>query len=339
MPGPTCSFLQRFLLLLGYLCFTVQTAAAGEALRSLDEMDLSLDEEPPAHTSDKPNVCHPLRFFITPKMAVESHTSITNSLQKTAQWLDRFFGDPRQDETLASSELRLSWNNEFVESYTGNTRLNLRGNLYLPSLQNRLQLVFEGEPDQNDLSGLENKNASSALRYTFLRNAVKTLNLDLGMRGGLLDPRIFTRLWMRREKQTEKNLHRITPSLGHDSGEGWEADLRFDNEYYIFTDTFLRSTTRPRWQEKVNGLAFDQNLSLYQRLSPLRYIALDWLNTFSYDTHRGYWDITRFRVRHRRNLWQHQLFLQVAPGVRFAEEVSHRMQWEFSISLEVVFSP
>lgn len=295
-------------------------------------------EEKPDYI-DKNRVCKPRRNIFSPKSVVESHSSITDSLQKTAQWMDSFFGNPRQDEVLASSELRVTWTNDFVEGETGKTRLSLRGNLYLPNLQDKLQLVFEGEPDKTDPAGLESENATSALRYTFLRNAAKSLNLDLGMRGGLSDPRIYTRLWLRKEQQDGKKLQRITPSIAHDSGEGWETALRLDTETYLLDRLFLRTTTQPGWQEKTHGVTVKQNFSLYHKLSELRYVAIDWLNDMTLRQVDPTLDITRLRIRHRRNLWRQQVFLEVAPGIRFTKEENYAKQFEITFNIEVVFSP
>lgn len=324
-----------------WFCFLVllpQFSLAGEALDYFEFDEITEPEETLPYR-DKDRMCKPRWNIFQPGKAEESYTNITDSLQKTAQWMDSFFGNPRQDEVLASSELRVTWTNEFIEGETGKTRLGLRGNLYLPRLQDKLQLVFEGEPDSSDIAGLESKNASSALRYTFLKSAARTLNVDFGLRGGLSDPRIYTRLWLRKEEQDGKKLQRITPSIAHDSGEGWEATLRLDTETYFLDRLFLRTTTEPGWQEKQHGLTVKQNFSLYRRLSALRYLAIDFLNDMTLRQVDSTLDMTRFRVRHRRNVWRNQLFLEVAPGLRFTKEENYASQLEITFNIEIVFSP
>lgn len=328
-------FLRSFWLLA--LCFP--SVLLGNDEPDYYDFNELFDLAEPKEYVDKGKTCKPRRPLFSPEGAIESHSNITDSLQKTAQWMDSFFGNPRQDEVLASSELRVSWVNEFIEGETGKTQLSLRGNLYLPRLQDNLQLVFEGEPGEDDPAGLESENATSALRYTFLRSAAKSLNIDLGMRGGLSDPRIYTRLWLRKEQQKGKKLQRVTPSIAHDSGEGWETSLRLDTETYMLDKLFLRTTTQPGWQEKTHGLSLKQNFSLYRKISSLRYLAFDWLNDMLLKQVDSTLEITRLRLRHRRNLWRHQLFLEVAPGVRFTEEENYAGQLEIAINVEVVFSP
>ncbi len=269
----------------------------------------------------------------------QQHQQITQNLQETAAWLDSFFGSERVGEfDTASTELRVAWENNFLESENPNTRLKLRGKLRLPHMQKRLQLVFEGEPDERDPSGLDQENSSSALRYSVTRNTLRSIDLDIGFRGGLSDPRLFTRLKMRKILlRNDTQLHRLTPAITWDSRLGWELYVRHDSEFEPRKNIFFRATTQPGWSQDADGYTLAQNFTVFRKLSPHRYVALDWLNS---GVVYPYSDITsRIRVRFRRALRENQLYLELAPGLRFAEENDFRAQWEGYITLEVVFSP
>ena len=269
----------------------------------------------------------------------QSHKQITQKLQKTAAWLDSFFGSERVGEfDTASTELRVAWENSFLEYENPNTKLKLRGKLRLPHMKKRLQLVFEGEPDERDPSGLNQENSTSALRYSVDKNTLKSIDFDVGFRGGLSAPRLFTRLRMRKLLlRNETRLHRLTPAITWDSRLGWELYVRHDSEYQPRENIFFRATTQPGWSQDADGYTLEQNFTLFRKLSPHRYIALDWLNggVVYPDT-----DLTsRFRLRYRRALRENRLYLELAPGLRFAEDHDFRLQWEGYIMLEVVFSP
>ncbi len=267
----------------------------------------------------------------------KSHRRIIENLQETATWLDSFFGTNRTDETPAT-ELRISWENNFLEYETPNTRLKMRGKLRLPQMQQKLQLVFEGEPDEKDPSGLDRENATSALRYSVTRNALKSVDFDIGFRGGLSDPRLFSRLRMQKLLLSDKHqLHRLTPAITWDSRIGWELYIRHDSEYKPREKLFFRATTKPGWSQDKQGYTLEQNFTIFRKISPHRFIALDWLNG---GVVHPYTDlVSRIRVRHRRALRENQLYLEFAPGLRFDEEQNFKAQWEGYISLEVVFSP
>jgi hypothetical protein len=269
----------------------------------------------------------------------ERHKQITRNLQETATWLDSFFGNERVNEfDTASTELRIAWENNFLEYENPNTKLKMRGKLRLPHMQKRLQLVFEGEPDQRDPSGLDQENATSALRYNVMKSALKAVDFDIGFRGGFSDPRLFTRLRMRRLLlHNETQLHRLTPAVTWDSRLGWELYVRHDSEFKPRDKLVFRATTKPGWSQDAKGYTLDQNFTIFREVSAHRFIALDWLNSAVV---HPYTDITsRVRIRHRRALRDNLLYLEFAPGLRFAEENNFRLQWEGYITLEVVFSP
>ena len=252
--------------------------------------------------------------------------------------MDHFFGNDRVEESTASSELRLSWSNSFQESTTPNSRLRLRGKLYLPHMQKKLQLVFEGEPDKKDISGLDNENSTSALRYSLVESALKSINLDLGFRGGFSDPRLFIRLWSRKTLIHDKRkLHRISPALSYDTRLGWETYLRYDTEYKPRKKIFLRTTTKPGWSEDKDGFTFEQNFTLYKQISAHKLIAMDWLNSAVIYPYSDV--VSRIRIRHRRAIWMDKLFLEFAPGLQFTSENDFNPDWQAYITLEILFSP
>ena len=265
------------------------------------------------------------------------HAAITQRLQETASWLDSFFGDEREDEELASSNLRFGVSNTFLELESAKTRLFLRGKVVLPRLERRVQLVFEGT-DDGSLSDPADQQASSSIRYTIRDTKKKKLSLSTGFRGGLTDPHIFTQLRLRKKINRGDWLTRVTPALIYDTRDGWEAVLRIDNEHEIGEHLFFRSTTQPIWADREAGLILRQDFTVFKRLSPLRYLAFDWLTEFVNDEHNKL-EITQLRLRHRRAIWRDKMFLEFAPGLRFADEHEHRLQWEGFITLEMMFSP
>ena len=271
-------------------------------------------------------------------MAEQSHGQITQGLQDTSQWLDKFFGDPRDDETLASSSLRLSMTSTQIELEPNDTKFQLRGKVVLPRMNRRLQLVFEGEPENGDVTGLENEEGTSALRYLIKDSLLKQISVSTGFRGGFSNPSLFLRARLRITRARGHWLRRITPTLIYDSSDHAEAYIRYDAEKTIESSLFFRSKTRPVWKQTEPGMNLEQDFTVIKRLGTKRYIALDWLNTMT--TEPAYIvEISRLRIRHRRALWKDKLFIEFSPGMRFTNEHSHRLQWEGQIKLELLFEP
>ncbi len=266
------------------------------------------------------------------------HAEITEALQRSSRWLDRFFGDDRDIESLANSVVRLSLDGNYVEAEAGETKLKLRGKVNLPRIQQRLQLVFEGEPENDDITGLDKSGGTASLRYKVKETLLRETSLSLGFRGGLSDPRLFLQLRTSRSMKRKRSLARVTPAIGYDFSEGWEANVRFDLEHRFTHRDYLRFTERPGWKEKDPGLVLQQSLTYFHRFTMRNFMAVDWLTTVPTEP-AFIIDVTRFRLRYRRDIWKHKLFFEVAPGIRFADSNDYVMQWELGMRLEVVFEP
>ena len=266
------------------------------------------------------------------------HARVTETLQRSSRWLDSFFGDDRDIESLANSVVRLSLDGDYVEAEAGETKLRLRGKLNLPRIQKRLQLVFEGEPENDDITGLDKSDGSASLRYKLSETLLRETSFSLGFRGGLSDPRLFIQARLSRSLKHKNSLARVTPAIGHDSGEGWESNIRLDLEQRLSRLDFFRFTERPIWKEKAAGMELQQTFSYFHRFSRRNFMAVDWLPSVLTDP-SVVGDIPRLRIRYRRNIWKNKLFLEVAPGVRFADSNEYVMQWELGIRLEMVFEP
>jgi hypothetical protein len=292
---------------------------------------------PPAATAMTLNEMESPIFIGNESKLERGHAAITQRFQDTAAWLDSFFGDEREDEELASSRVRFGLTSTYLELEPAKHRVFLRGRVVLPRLERRVQLVFEGSGDET-FSNTESQKASSSIRYSVKDTEKKKLSFDLGFRGGVSDPHVFTRARLRRKITSDDWLTRITPALIYDTRDGWEAFLRIDNERETGKNLFFRSTTRPVWTDSEIGVSLEQNFTIYKRLSERRYIAFDWLSLFVNKEHTKL-DSTRFRLRHRRAVWQDKLFLEFAPGIRFHDEHEHRLQWEGYITLEMLFEP
>ncbi|HGG60698.1 MAG TPA: hypothetical protein ENK26_12425 [Gammaproteobacteria bacterium] len=85
-------------------------------------------------------------------------------------------------------------------------------------------------------------------------------------------------------------------------------------------------------------MELQQTFSYFHRFSRRNFMAADWLPSVLTEP-SVIVDITRLRIRYRRNIWKNKLFLEVAPGVRFADSNEYVMQWELGIRLEMVFEP
>ena len=85
-----------------------------------------------------------------------SHAYATDNAQALAEWMDEVFGDPLYDAERAESYLRLEFVNDWDQEDGNDFKIRLRGQVQLPRISNRLNLVFSGE-DSQDLDEEERK--------------------------------------------------------------------------------------------------------------------------------------------------------------------------------------
>lgn len=272
------------------------------------------------------------------QIAERNHARINAKLQASSAWLDEYFGDERLFDEQASTEVRLSMVTDLAESDGGKIKLKLRGKLNLPRVEDRLSLIFEGEPDEKDVTGLEEEAGTAELRYNLSDHLVKEASISLGLRGGLTHPTLYTRLRSQANRQRGRFLLRGTPTITHDSSEGFTLLMRMDAEFKPRARQFYRSSTTPIWSEESDQVKLKQVFSNFYQLSSHRYLSIDWHLNFQSKPHREV-ESSILKLRHRRELWKDRLYAEVSPGLRFREENDHRIEWLAGATLEWVFHP
>lgn len=276
-------------------------------------------------------------FDNQPSWAERSHHKVNQSLQATANWLDHFFANERFEEEQAWTRLKLQWTMTDAETEAFASDVRLRGKVILPNLERRWQLVFEGDPEGNDVTGLnKDDDSTTSIRFIAQENLKNRLSFDAGIRGGFTDPRFRANVQYRIEKESDRWLHRFRPIIEYDTRDKWQAFIQIDNERKFGDELFFRSSTVPRWRENTDGFLFSQDFTLFKKISDRRYLAFDWANNFSTEPN-GKLDAVLLRIRYRREIWQDKLFLEVGPGVRFLAEDHHEAEAAGYLRFELLF--
>ena len=280
---------------------------------------------------------HAAPFDNQPSWAERSHQKINQSLQATANWLDSFFASERFEQEQAWTRLKLQWTMNDAETEGFSSDVRLRGKVILPNLERRWQLVFEGDPEKDDITGL-NKDATSttSIRFVAREDKKSRLSFDAGIRGGFTNPRFRTSAQYRLEWESTRWLHRLRPTIEYDTREEWQAFILFDNERRFSDTLYFRSTTIPRWREDTAGYLLSQDFTLFRKLGDRRYLAFDWSNSFVTKPNRKV-DAVQLRLRFRREIWQDKLFVELGPGVRFLAEDHHEAEAVGFLRFELLF--
>jgi len=270
--------------------------------------------------------------------ADESYRKMSRSLQSTADWLDNVFLTERDDDEHAWTRLIFRLDHEIIESEGVSTDFALRGKIVLPNLNRKIRLVFEGEPDSDDVTGLKSGNdTTSAIRVLLNEGIRNRLNFDIGGRGGLNDPRLFTRLQYRYQQDYGDINLRYRPTLTWDTDDEWEGYLQFDFEQNFLDTYFFRATTIPRYNSRVDGWELEQNFKLFKEFINDQYVAVEWNNDFksepNFEVRASY-----LRLRYRREIWKQRLYFELGPGIRFVDDNDLRPQVDAYLRFELLLS-
>lgn len=271
-------------------------------------------------------------------LADRGYKRVSNSLQATADWIDNIFLDERTEQENAWSRLIVRLDNEWIESEGVSNDIALRGKIVLPSLDRRIRLIFEDEADPNNPEAFrDGDNNRSAIRILLNDSLRERLNFDVGARGGLSNPRLFTRLQYRYQIERDRHNYRFRPTIIWDTDRAWEAYVQFDYEQRFREQYFLRSRTTPKVFDTEPGWEIEQNFTLFRDLGNDRFLALEWQTDLKEGPDFRI-DGSYLRMRFRHDLWKQRLFLEVGPGMRIVDDNDLRPQLDGYLRFELLLT-
>ena len=289
----------------------------------------------------------------TAAQAKEIQEGVSSLVQKTANRIDGFFGSNRHttwEQNRTSIRLRLNF--DFIEGQSMDLGAQLKLNLVLPALNNKVRLVMNPDDDDSAGGGGNDSRDDSELALRFVGRELGKLNssYDLGLR--IKDSELAGFL-------------RWNAQLTFDLGRSWTN--RYTNQIYWYTDTgfrndfrvyferglskkfLLRSRTRVQYGEQYGAEFFpEQQFTLYQTINPKHAIAYEviagiWpFDETSFDEDNIYvlddqYTQYQVRLRYRTNWMFPWLFFEVWPIVSWPEEHDYETTYAVRFRLELNF--
>jgi hypothetical protein len=241
-----------------------------------------------------------------------AHAYMNTAFCEPAIWFDDFFASDRVLEEVAGSYVR--WRNDFIQNeetgFKFNTNLNF--SVELPKISSKLQLIFEGDEDQNLQDVLPGEPADESSNNLGLRLDVKDTDRSKFNISVSAKPRIRMR-YRYTYPFSDELLFRFTQELQNEKGING-ARTRLDFEKAFLPLKLLRSTTEGFISEDVPGVDWSQSFVLFKRITRK--------SSVSYET--GAVGITepdsmitnyRLGIRYRQNIHRDWLFFEVSPDI------------------------
>lgn len=271
----------------------------------------------------------------------KSHRYVSNSTGAFANWVDHFFGTPRDDIESAWSQLRITteWDREEHESMDSDTRV--RAKVRLPRVNNRLSLLFTDEDDEEiDEDGLpeiideDEEDASGELQYRAREKKRYRLDIKVGVRSS---GRFKSSVRYRYElPYGDKVVNRFTETVYFVDGDGFSSRLELDHDRSLSDRTLVRWSNRVEVAEEFDGLKWSSRLSYVDRLGLSS--ALTQFAWASGET-RPKRLTTSYGIgsRYRRSVYRPWLLMELGPTYIWKRVNNSREgRWQFALKLEVL---
>ena len=356
-PGPPLTLLLATGAVLAGLpvAFAPAAASEGGAAKSRAASEDG-DGAPDAEASQptKPEGQGPRPWYKWPLDA--THGTLSRGIEGTAKTLDSFFATPEALEEATGSHVTLTYDRSWIEDRGWNQAFDVKARLDLPGTEERFQLLVESAPEEavantdapddpgTDQQAPEEADADDGNDDLAVaiegwleagRDVRWKIRPALGIQGGLpLNP--FTRLRVIRRDRYSKWDSRlaITPAYFYQEGFRFRADKDFDRR---LTDSLLfRIRSGYGWDRQPDVETFQQSLNLYQTLTPRRRLAYQ-LGLSTSD--QPAWGVRQYyaRIRYRQRVYQHWLYAEVQPRLRWPESIDYGSEYGLLFRLEAVF--
>lgn len=192
-----------------------------------------------------------------------SHGYATDKSQALTQWMDNFFGDPIDDLEQAESFLRAEFIDDWEDEDGHNLKVRLRGKVQLPRISKRLDLVFEGEEDDDSTTpGELDENDSVGLQYELAEKKNSRFDLTLGISTSGARPGVRFR---HSKNIGELSSYRFLERVQWEDDDGFYSTTQLDFYRAINDNDSLRWSNRIRYGEETDGTEWRTSLALRQR--------------------------------------------------------------------------
>ncbi|EED31435.1 conserved hypothetical protein [gamma proteobacterium NOR5-3] len=178
-----------------------------------------------------------------------SHEYATNRAQALAQWMDDFFGAPVRDAERADTFVRAIFLNDWDERDGHDVKVRLRGQVSLPKISERVDLVFSGEESEQTLTEEERAQENDVgVRFNFRDSRRTRLDATLSVRSG---PALLPGVRFRYQQPiTDNSWARFTQRLQYHTEDGYRSLSNFDVNRILDDKSLLRWNGRIRYREE-----------------------------------------------------------------------------------------
>jgi len=271
------------------------------------------------------------------------HAWVSAAIADPFDRVDRFFGDERIVDESRRTRLRTGFGVRYDVENGGQMVTDFSLRLALPRLEERWQIFLDELAADDELSGISDltrppvdTEPDVGLRYILRRTARKSVSADAGYRFGSPN-QAFGRLRGRVRYPVQRWYLDLTQTATYFTRDGWRSQSDVSWTRPFATAYGFRSLSRVTVDEQSSGYTPEQSFSLYRLLTVRRAWRLEGRGIWQEMPHPS--DI-RYTVElgYRQLVHRNWLFVEVAPGVEYAEVNAYAANPFVTLKFEVVFN-
>jgi hypothetical protein len=249
------------------------------------------------------------------------YDQITEQGDKLATWVDGFFSQTRSVEDTASTLIRIRPQYEWDEDEGSEVKLRATGRLQLPSISDRLSLVFIGEEGDFDREfdepGLASDGSSTVgVQYQVSDAKHSRIDLTAGLKAGLKG-KLGTR-YRYQLPVGKRNRFRFSEELYWIGGDGFGTLTRVDFDRSFGQDVLIRWANKARYSEDSNGVEWTSRLAWVKRLNEKS--AVNVAAFIRGETNPSYLKSRGFGAGYRREFLKPWLFWELQPRYEWRKD-------------------
>ena len=286
--------------------------------------------------------------------SIPPRRGLSNIVLKSANAIDNFFSTDRHYWGANQTRVAVRFNFDYLDDHGWEFNPQLRLNVALPGISDRVRLVANDDDDDGAADGTagDDDDSSLALRYIGSISDTWGISYDLGLstRG---DPSLqgFARANLFRQWELSETWNmRLENRLYWYTKIDWRNDFRWYFEKRINDKFFFRSRTRLDWeQDKESDWYPEQRFTLFHQLSNRTALAYEliWEEVYFDDTpfdddellnppDGNRYEHFQARIRFRQNFKYPWLFYEIWPIAAWTEERDYEFTPAVRLRVEVV---
>jgi hypothetical protein len=271
----------------------------------------------------------------------DQHEVASQGVAQLANWLDSFFANDLSFDESQKSQVKLNLLQITEEGNKPRYEVRLQGKLTLPHTQERLNILFESDPEDNNsinntvIGAVESTDQSLGLRYVQYSSEWFRAHTDAGIRfhSGLDS---FVRFRLRGLYITGDWQFRAAETLFWRDSTGPGETSRLDIERRLSEDYLFRSTSQATWLDETQQYDMGQDFYLIHNINKYRGIIYrTGLTAISEpDVHTTAYILS---VKLRQQIHRNWLFFEINPQIIYPEEDHFHSRPSLTFKLEIVF--